>query len=197
MGEIIPSMFSDGTLQGEYVGGTHSHMIFEMFDRDETGKLNKEKQTESDAVALSTALVFAKKPSLQKLDEVTQAVQEYIQACARKHLKPTVSGTALTLGLTRTNFLRLASTGVYKHPITGEEISVPEEVQYFCIYLRDNITSILESLLEESRIHPAGGIFLLKNNSEYKDVVQHDYNVTQHIVNTDALAQKYNLDFDE
>lgn len=198
MGEIVPSMFSDdAVINGEFSCSSISQNIAEMFTRDAEGKLNRDRVTEANAVAISTALAFAKKPSLQDINEVTQAVQEYLVLCAKKSVKPTLSAVSLCLGLTRTSFLKMCATGCYKHPITGEDVPVPEDVQYLAIYLRDNITAIVESLLEENRVHPASGIFLLKNNSEYKDVVSYDYTITHNNVNTEKLAKKYNIDFDE
>ena len=56
---------------------------------------------------------------------------------------------------------------------------------------------MIEGFLESNTIHPSAGIFLLKNNGDYKDSVEHTYNVTKTVIDVHALAEKYAQEMDE
>jgi hypothetical protein len=64
------------------------------------------------------------------------------------------------------------------------------------ISIRDNYVSMIEGFMEEGVIHPTCGIFLLKNNGEYKDVVEQKYTVTKTVVDVAAMASKYNMEIE-
>lgn len=150
-------------------------------------------RTANAIIGLNLETAISIKPDLNSYQECTKAVADYFQRLADYNIRPSITGVAMALGLTRLNFLQACQTGTYHDARSNREILLPSEVQNLFIALKENYTAMLESFLESGLVHPASGIFLLKNNGEYKDVVERNYTVTKTTIELSDMAKKYNL----
>lgn len=190
MGEIIPSETRKQI--GHQADLTNGNKLSEIFCVGEAR--NKTVETSNAVIATHLALVLADKPDILCLEECVQAVSNYFQRVKEYSTKPTISGIAMALGITRSAFVRACDTGCLVNSVTKDSIVLPRDVFEFLVNLKENYIGMLEGYMEEGMIHPASGIFLLKNNSDYKDVVEKHYSVTQTTVDVAALAEKYKLE---
>ena len=68
---------------------------------------------------------------------------------------------------------------------------LPDDVLELFVFVRENYISMIEGFMESNVLHPSAATFLLKNNGDYKDVVERKYSVTQVTTNSEQLAKKY------
>lgn len=193
MGKIIPSVSPDDELKGFKTLRT-KHQLANLFltKKDDA---NAQLQQVNQILGVNLITAFTEKPDLRSYDECAAAIAHYFELIADSQIRPTITGMAMALGITRINFIHIAQTGSYKD-CSGEEILVASEVVNMISALKENFTAMVESFLESGLIHPVAGIFLLKNNSEYKDVVEKNYTVTKTSVDLTDMAKKYNLESD-
>lgn len=125
------------------------------------------------------------------------ALTNYYTICCEKDTRPTISGICLALGVPRAKFLEACETGVIPGTKAEPAVQLPREVWDFFVAVKDNYVSMLEGFMETGLIHPASGIFLLKNNADYKDVQEKRYTIDQNVVDTKTLAEKYKLESGE
>lgn len=168
--------------------------------KDSLARMYLDKETTSKTVAVTTsnnivgcglANMFSPRPSLLSYDECVAALGNYLETTASRDVKPTISGMCLSLGMSRTNFLETCETGQYYDVVSGTTIVLPSPVWDLLRNIRDNYVSMIEGFMEAGIVHPAVGIFLLKNNGEYKEVVEKRYTINKTTVDATALAEKY------
>lgn len=194
MGEIIPSM-SNSDLH------THHQLkslktIAEIYlskDASRTEQLN----TANAIVATGLMQLTQKKPDLSSLEECQNAFASYTTICAEKNVRPTITGIAIALGVSRKQFLEVCETGQITYLGSPSSVALPSSVHEFFIGLRDNYIAMIEGFMEANVIHPTSGSFLLKNNGAYKDTIEHNYNVTKTVVDMKALEEKYRQESNE
>ena len=165
--------------------------------------LDKDSVSQTVAMTVSNNIVgcclttlMSVRPSLLDYDQCVAALKSHFELLGEKCVKPTISGIAQALGLSRELFLNACETGQVYSIVKGTTYQLPANVWELLISLRDNYVSMLEGFMESGAIHPACGIFLLKNNGNYKEVVEQRYTVQKTIVDATALAQKYKLELD-
>lgn len=108
-------------------------------------------------------------------DEVGERTKEYFTICFKNDMKPTVAGYALALGCSRVELFRIEN---------GETKSAPPSVRNIVKRAKNLITAELEDYMQNGKINPVSGIFLLKNsNGHYRD--QTDVVVSPGSVETD------------
>ena len=75
-------------------------------------------------------------------------------------MKPSVAGLALALGVERTTLwkIRMKQTGGYPSDVIN---SIKRAVQI--------INAMMEDYMQNGKINPVSGIFLMKNNMDYSD----------------------------
>lgn len=151
----------------------------------------------NNIIGCNLAVICSPKPDLFDLEECVNAIKNYFEITASKESRPTVSGICLSLGLSRQEFLAACDTGMIKDRKVGNMVAIPSEVHSLLLQVRDGYISMIEGFMETGLIHPASGIFLLKNNADYKDVVEKHYTVTQTTVDFSAMAEKYKLESGE
>ena len=95
-------------------------------------------------------------------------VQQYFQICADDDIKPSVASFALSLGISRQTLFTWLSGKV--SVVSNPESMVTLKNAY------DMINSYYEHMMNNGKINPVAGIFLMKNNLGYKD--QTDYVVS-------------------
>ena len=152
--------------------------------------------TANAIIATNITMLTHSRPDLSDIDQVTEAVYNYFDVSAQRNARPTISGIATVLGLSRTEFLSACESGYVKPKFAHTSIALPNEVWQLFTNLRDNYVAMLEGFLETNLIHPSAGIFLLKNNGDYKDVVERSVSINQTFVDVAALADKYKDELD-
>ena len=193
MGKIIPSQPDDRITHFDQAKSFRSLAeIYLSKESTRTEQLN----TANAVIATNLMMLLHERPDLSNIDSVIEAVYNYFDVTAQKNARPTISGIATTLGLSRTDFLAACETGYIKPKNAPNGIALPNEVWQLFTNLRDNYVAMLEGFLESNLIHPSAGIFLLKNNGDYKDVVERSVSIQQTFVDVTALANKYKDELD-
>lgn len=111
---------------------------------------------------LNHSLKLAELPPIspQSADEVKDRVFQYFQVCADDDMKPSIAGLSLALGMDRRRVweAREGARGVY-----------PVEVRDLLKKAQQIIELQMVDYMQNGRINPVAGIFMLKNHFGYKD----------------------------
>lgn len=104
----------------------------------------------------ANALEIFRLPKIDMSDEaqVAQRCDEYFAICAKNDMKPSIEGLALALGIDRSNLFR------YRTGQTGKN----EEVRNTLKKAADFINLLMADYMQNGKINPVSGIFLMKNN---------------------------------
>lgn len=105
----------------------------------------------------TTHLLELGKPNLDNAYEVELAVNNYFLLCQQDEVRPTVSGLAMALGVSRATLLKYAN-GTTR--VNNREIIV---------MALQTIEIFDEAMLKEGLMPALAGIFLFKNNYGYTD----------------------------
>lgn len=97
--------------------------------------------------------------SMQDVQAVNDRIKEYFTICAADDMKPSVSGLALALGVDRT-YLWEIRTGK-KGKVAEVADALKKAVQMLDLQMVD--------YMQNGKINPVSGIFLMKNNFGYTD----------------------------
>ena len=120
-------------------------------------------QTEpgENARFLHIALEISDLPKIDMSDEhqVAQRVREYFNICAKYDYKPSVEGMALALDIDRTYLWELRTGRKGKNAEVANTLK--KAMKMLQLYLSD--------CMQNGKINPVSGIFLLKNNFGYQD----------------------------
>ena len=97
---------------------------------------------------------------LKNAELVDQRILKYFSICELNDMKPSVAGLALALGVERTTLwkIRTQQTGGYPSEVIN---SIKRAVQI--------INAMMEDYMQNGKINPVSGIFLMKNNMDYSD----------------------------
>ena len=123
---------------------------------------------------------------LKSRAQVQQRIDNYFALCKQNDMKPSVAGYALAFGCTR------ASIWNWTHNIQTSHWS-PESLQELKRgYML--INAQLEDYMQNGKIHPVAGIFLMKNNMDYEDRREYavgPQNALGSGLSADELKKKY------
>ena len=112
---------------------------------------------------LSNTLEVASLPLIDATDveQVRQRINEYFSICIKNDMKPTVSGLSLSFGVDR---------GTFQNWMKGIGGGIkPQEVRDILRFAYTMLTAQMEDYMQNGKINPVAGIFLMKNNMDYKD----------------------------
>lgn len=100
------------------------------------------------------------KPSVQFPSTIERACEQYFDLCENDGVKPSVAGLSLALGVSRSTLLTW---------VRGEvSIESADTIQHYF-----NLLEVFdETALKDNRTNAVAGIFLGKNNYDYKDQVE-------------------------
>lgn len=163
---------------------------------DETQKEKKKRtrpdrtvQAEPDEISemMQNALVLYNLPEIDLNDnvQVAKRVGEYFQICEDRGMKPSLSGLALSLNVDRTTLYRWAN---------GKTEGKPQDVCNTIKRAYRILNYAIEEYMQNGKINPVSGIFLMKNNFGYKDqseVVLTPNNPLGEATDRSTLEQKY------
>lgn len=111
---------------------------------------------------ISHSMEIAKLPPINtnKAEEVEERVMEYFSICIKNDMKPNMPGMALSLGTERQTLWRW---------INGVESNKPQEVRDTLKKAVSLLNIQMEDYMQNGKINPVSGIFLMKNNMGYQD----------------------------
>jgi len=119
---------------------------------------------------VSMKLAGLPKVDLYDSDAVQTRLNEYFQIHADNDMKPTVAGMGLALGVDRRRLWeirtgqRMGGTTAYDLPkATLDSIKRAYEM----------IENLMENYMQNGKINPVSGIFLMKNNFGYQDKTEY------------------------
>lgn len=101
-----------------------------------------------------------KKPDMADVQAVRKRVQQYFQLCADDDMKPSVEGLAVAFDVDRKTIVRW---------VNGEVKSLPNEARLTIKKAYTLLNLQMADYMQNGRINPVAGIFLMKNNMSYAD----------------------------
>lgn len=117
-------------------------------------------------------------------DQVADRIDQYHCFCMQHDMKPSVVGLAMAIGVDRSTLWKWEN---------GVESNKPQAVRNLIKKAREINEIIMDQMMQNGKINPVTGIFLLKNNHGYKD--QQDVVITPNNPldqgNPDEIRKKY------
>ena len=110
---------------------------------------------------LTHALRLANLPKVdpRDVDALGKRVEEYFLICAEDDSKPSVAGLALAIGTDRRRVWEWAQGSDFRSDILKKAYQI--------------LNLMMEDYMQNGKINPVSGIFLLKNNFGYQDKQEH------------------------
>lgn len=109
----------------------------------------------------SLELAKLKKPDMTNPDAVNNRIAEYFEICAKNDMKPNVAGLALAFDVDRKTIWAWANGVDCKFLPSESSNAIKKAYQLLNVQMED--------MMQNGRINPVAGIFLMKNNMGYKD----------------------------
>lgn len=109
---------------------------------------------------------------LNSLADVKQRLDDYISLCAEDDVKPSIASFALSLGINRFDLFNYLNGR--SNVIKNKECILAIKGIY------DLINSYYEHIMNNGKINPVAGIFLMKNNLGYKDSTEYTITTETH-----------------
>lgn len=110
----------------------------------------------------SMTIMKWEKPDMNSLEAVQKRCFDYFSLCAENDMKPTFAGFALAFGVDRMTMWRWCNN----HP-EGRKLAAP--IRDTIKMAQNAINAQMEDYMQNWKIHPTAGIFLMKNNMGYTD----------------------------
>lgn len=126
-------------------------------------QIQSEPGQNSEDVRAMYALMKQPRCDMSDSDAVAERYDWYVQHCIENDERPTVAGMALAFGYSRDWLLDMKNGNVKS--VSQQSIDTLKRAW-------DALNYLIEKYMVEGRINPAPGIFLMKNNFGYKDVVE-------------------------
>ena len=102
---------------------------------------------------------------MENPSQIQQRITEYFRICSEDDVKPSMASLALSFGFSRFTLFDLLN-GRNKSVINQQSILTLKKAY-------DSINSYYEHLMNNGKINPVAGIFLMKNNMGYKDTTDY------------------------
>ena len=99
------------------------------------------------------------KCNLKSVEEVTQRITDYFTICAEDDMKPSVAGLALAMDIDRTYLWEIRAGRKGKNPEVANTLK--KAMKLLDLQMVD--------YMQNGKINPVSGIFLMKNNFGYAD----------------------------
>ena len=123
---------------------------------------------------------------MKKPENVLERVTLYFQTCADDDMKPSVAGLALAFGIDRRTLWK------WINGIQSDFVAAESRVALKKAYIILNAQ--MENYMQNGKINPVAGIFLMKNNMGYQDKQEVVVTPNQQLgeqIPTEALEKKY------
>lgn len=120
--------------------------------------------------------------TFESAEEVKERTITYLDICEQNDMKPSVAGYALALGIDRVTLWRIVKGVIVK----------PAEVSNVLKRAYDLLNAQMEDYMQNGKINPVSGIFLMKNAWGYKDKQEIEVSANRSDAESpDQLASKY------
>lgn len=120
--------------------------------------------------------------TFESAEEVKERTITYLDICEQNDMKPSVAGYALALGIDRVTLWRIVKGVIVK----------PSEVSNVLKRAYDLLNAQMEDYMQNGKINPVSGIFLMKNAWGYKDKQEIEVSANHGDAESpDQLASKY------
>ena len=135
----------------------------------------------------SLAMMDWKQPDMSRIEEVNQRILDYFQLCADNDMKPSFAGMALAFGVDRRTMWKWWNDvpgGRHLAPEIRETLKKGQQI----------LNAQMEDYMQNGKINPVSGIFLMKNNMGYTDqqeVVLRPDSPLGEKADPEALKRKY------
>lgn len=107
----------------------------------------------------SLRLAELPKLNLTSVEEVTQRIMDYFKICAEDDMKPSVAGLALAMDIDRVYLWEIRSGRKGKNPDVANTLKKAMKI----------LDLQMVDYMQNGKINPVSGIFLMKNNFGYAD----------------------------
>ena len=146
---------------------------------------------------VSMKLAGLPKVDLYDSDAVQTRLNEYFQIHADNYMKPTVAGMGLALGVDRRRLWEIR-TGQKMGGTTDYDL--PKATLDVIKKAYEMVENMMENYMQNGKINPVSGIFLMKNNFGYQDKTE--YVLTPNTrydsdYNADDIRKRYLTDGNE
>lgn len=152
----------------EYKTDTHGDMqsVAEQVVKKRRSRPDNAPKTEpgDNAKYIKHAMAMWDWPRLTFTDneEVKKRTAMYFNLCEQNDMKPSVEGLALAYGINRVMLWRYANNG-------PDSAFIPPEVRNTLKKAYTIINGMMADYMQNGKINPVAGIFLMKNNMGYTD----------------------------
>lgn len=155
-------------------------------DRTEAMSVHTQPGDNTKYISHSLELVRLPKVDMTKPEEVEERVLTYFDICGKNDMKPSVAGMALAFDCDRSTLWKW---------VNGIDCAyLPSDSRHAIKKGYQLLNSQMEDFMQNGKINPVAGIFLMKNNMGYQDkqeVVLTPNNPLGEAVPTENLEEKY------
>lgn len=123
---------------------------------------------------------------MREPEQVSERIRQYFGICIEDDMKPSVAGMACAFGVDRKTIWAWAN-GV-------DSAYIPPQSRNYIKKAYQNLNAQMEDYMQNGKINPVAGIFLMKNNMGYQDkqeVVLTPNNQLGEAASAEELQQKY------
>ena len=118
---------------------------------------------------VSMKLAGLPKVDLYDPDAVQTRLNEYFQIHADNDMKPTVAGLGLALGVDRRRLWEIRTGNTHNNTLPD----LPKATSDTIKRAYEMIENLMENYMQNGKINPVSGIFLMKNNFGYQDKTEY------------------------
>lgn len=133
----------------------------------------------------SLTMMEWERPDLSDPAAVKARIRQYFDLCARNDMKPSIEGLGVAMGTNRKTLWRW---------VNGISQTVPPNSREVLASAYDVINAQMADYMQNGKINPVAGIFLMKNNMGYEDkteMVLTPNSALGEEQRPDEIAQKY------
>jgi len=134
----------------------------------------------------SMVMMSWERPDITSLEQVNERIGKYFSLCEQNDMKPSIEGLSLAFDTDRKTMWRW---------VNGIESShIPDTVRHSIKRAYGLINNLMVEYMQNGKINPVSGIFLMKNNMGYADqteIVVTPNNPLGDAQNPDQIVQKY------
>ena len=109
----------------------------------------------------SMVMMSWERPDMTSVEQVSNRIKQYFSLCEQNDMKPSVEGLSLAFSTDRKTMWRWMN-GV-------ESQSMPNEVRHVIRKAYSLLNNLMVEYMQNGKINPVAGIFLMKNNMAYAD----------------------------
>lgn len=110
-------------------------------------------------LTFALALKALPKVDMKNPEEVAQRVTVYFETCAEHDIKPGMASLALSFGLDRRSLWEYINGKMAKNREVSDTLKKASQI----------LDTMMENYMQNGKINPVSGIFLMKNNFGYQD----------------------------